>query len=617
MDGKSLRFEEEEAEVASFLARQRATRSGCLSWLPWEGETCVLPKRAVYIVGGCFATALLLLVVIAVLPSGHHHDDDDSDPIGSWPPRDSTVREFSTVVVGDWGRRGQMFDGSANAEDEVGAANQTMVSISMSGVVDAFGAEFVVSTGDNFYEDGLDGASDPLFQQSFTEVYDGEALQVTWHAVLGNHDYHGNSEVQVDGSLTGRDARWHGHRSGLLEGHAWDGESFGGPKLVDFIMIDTCPFITDYRPDSPAPSDTTYNFTAAGGFNMEDWEQQLKSQLDQLEQQLQDSDAPFKVVIGHHPIRSYGSHRDTNELLGNVDYLLWKYGVHLYLNGHDHNLQHIERESCCYIQDYGITGLQYNASAPDASPLIINEVSPSGNDFVELKNTGAPVPLANWMLTDDNHDGHVLTMGLGACANDVVNGYYVLYRKDDPGCLALPTARQACQCFDYGLGSSHDEARLLSPEGVVVDSVGWNQDAPQAEGSVYGRYPDGQSEVKVLTPPTPGESNDAASIDTSSGASEIVNGMPTWSLVSDPPPEYLDTASAPAMHGRTMHYITTGAGSKTSQTLNVGDFFEATSKLFYAGAGFIRLSADDEHMVVTFYDYTGRELPGSKLTIPA
>ena len=53
------------------------------------------------------------------------------------------------------------------------------------------------------------------------------------------------------------------------------------------------------------------------------------------------------------------------------------------------------------------------------------------------------------------------------------------------------------------------------------------------------------------------------------------------------------------------------------QTLNIGNFFEETSKLFYTGAGFIRIAAHDELMTVTFHDYTGQELPDTKIEIHA
>lgn len=48
--------------------------------------------------------------------------------------------------------------------------------------------DFIISTGDNFYPNGLSSAEDSLFDKSFKNVYVGDALQlVQWYSVLGNH----------------------------------------------------------------------------------------------------------------------------------------------------------------------------------------------------------------------------------------------------------------------------------------------------------------------------------------------------------------------------------------------------------------------------------------------
>lgn len=41
--------------------------------------------------------------------------------------------------------------------------------------------DFVVSTGDNFYDDGLTGVDDPAFEESFTNVYTAQSLQKNWY----------------------------------------------------------------------------------------------------------------------------------------------------------------------------------------------------------------------------------------------------------------------------------------------------------------------------------------------------------------------------------------------------------------------------------------------------
>src|SRR5438270_1552209 len=61
------------------------------------------------------------------------------------------------LVIGDWGREGE--------------ADQAEVAAQMGITADAVPARFVISVGDNFYEDGVASTKDPLWQSSFEKVY--------------------------------------------------------------------------------------------------------------------------------------------------------------------------------------------------------------------------------------------------------------------------------------------------------------------------------------------------------------------------------------------------------------------------------------------------------------
>eukprot|EP00850_Spirogloea_muscicola_P026021 SM005233S17869 [mRNA] locus=s5233:179:937:- [translate_table: standard] len=87
----------------------------------------------------------------------------------------------------------------------------------MAVVAEREGSQFVISVGDNFYEEGLAGADDPMFTQSFTDIYTAKSLQRQWHLVLGNHDYYGNALAQLDPALRTRDFRWFLQRSYVLK----------------------------------------------------------------------------------------------------------------------------------------------------------------------------------------------------------------------------------------------------------------------------------------------------------------------------------------------------------------------------------------------------------------
>ena len=51
------------------------------------------------------------------------------------------------------------------------------------------------------------------------------------------------------------------------------------------------------------------------------------------------------VVVGHHPLRSYGHYGDSQPLVKHVKPLLDKHRVRLYMCGHDHDMQLIRNPS--------------------------------------------------------------------------------------------------------------------------------------------------------------------------------------------------------------------------------------------------------------------------------
>lgn len=227
------------------------------------------------------------------------------------------------LVVGDWGREG-MF-------------NQTLVAKQMGRVGHKLKIQFVISVGDNFYQAGLTGPHDPKFQNSFSKVYTARSLQTQWFAVLGNHDYLGDTLLQIGDALTQKDSRWFCQRSYQLK-YSLCSSSHKGRcgKFVEFFFIDTTPFVNDYW---SAEQQRDFDWRGIGPRQL-----YLDTQLENLNSQLKSSMATWKVVVGHHTIRSLGRHGETAELVKQVLPILDSNKVDLYINGHDHCLEHIKRE---------------------------------------------------------------------------------------------------------------------------------------------------------------------------------------------------------------------------------------------------------------------------------
>lgn len=228
------------------------------------------------------------------------------------------------LVVGDWGRQGLY--------------NQSQVAIQMGRIGQQLGIDFVVSVGDNFYDKGLKDVDDPHFSASFTNVYTAPSLQTTWYTVLGNHDYMGDTVSQLSDHLVKRDPRWFCRREFQLHlslcKAVIPGKSCNAS--VDMFFFDTTPFINEYW---EANGTSTFNWTGLAP----DRKEQRSSQLQNLARELAKSKAPWKVVFGHHTIRSIGHHGDLQELINLLLPLLERHEVDVYINGHDHNLQHLKR----------------------------------------------------------------------------------------------------------------------------------------------------------------------------------------------------------------------------------------------------------------------------------
>uniref|UniRef100_I1K599 Calcineurin-like phosphoesterase domain-containing protein n=1 Tax=Glycine max TaxID=3847 RepID=I1K599_SOYBN len=145
-------------------------------------------------------------------------------------------------------------------------------------------------------------------------------------AVLGNHDYRGDVEAQLNPILQKIDPRWICQRSFIVD-----------TEIAEFFFIDSTPFVDKYF---LKPKDHKY-----------DWrgvlprEKYLSKLLKDLEIALKDSTAKWKIVVGHHPVRSIGHHGDTKELIRQLLPILEENNVDMYINGHDHCLEHISSRS--------------------------------------------------------------------------------------------------------------------------------------------------------------------------------------------------------------------------------------------------------------------------------
>ncbi|CAN8253599.1 unnamed protein product [Cochlearia groenlandica] len=277
---------------------------------------------------------------------------------------------LSFLVVGDWGRRGSY--------------NQSQVALQMGKTGNDLDIDFTISTGDNFYDDGITSPYDSQFQDSFTNIYTASSLQKPWYNVLGNHDYRGNVYAQLSPKLKGFDCRWICLRSYVVNA-----------EIVDIIFVDTTPFVDKYFDE---PKDHVYDWRGVLPRN-----KYLTNLLVDVDVALQESVAKWKIVVGHHTIKSVGHHGNTKELEKHLLPILEANEVDLYINGHDHCLEHISsnnREIQYLTSGGGSKAWRGNVQPWDPKEL---ELYYDGQGFMSLHITHSFV---NFIFYDVS--GHVL-----------------------------------------------------------------------------------------------------------------------------------------------------------------------------------------------------------------
>ena len=179
----------------------------------------------------------------------------------------------------------------ATADTGSSNENQYAVAAAMTRCYQQNPYKLVVLAGDNIYDNGEIGKISSAFEQPYQTLLKNGVI---FRACLGNHDIrsaNGDRQVQYPGfNMPGR---YYTFRD----------------KAVQFFVLDT-------------------------NVNV-DW----SAQRPWLEKELSRSNALWKIVYGHHPIYSSGVYGNTQAFIDSLSPLFKKYGVQLYINGHEHSYE--------------------------------------------------------------------------------------------------------------------------------------------------------------------------------------------------------------------------------------------------------------------------------------
>lgn len=250
-----------------------------------------------------FYPFLLFLIVVGCVSK---NGDKQKEKTGSSSDVIVLDDALHWYVIGDFGRNG--YDGQQEVADQMQA---------MTKIIEP---EFIITTGDNFYPNGVASTQDPYWISSFENIYSGFGLFCPWYVVLGNHDYRGNYQAEID--YTKVSQRWN------MPAQYYVQEKSEDDVTVKFVFIDTNPFEDTYYKEEKYKSV---------------WTQDSTRQLLWMDSVLADNSANWKVVVGHHPLYSGGKRLNkTKDVRGHLEKVLMKHQVDVYFAGHEHDLQHIK-----------------------------------------------------------------------------------------------------------------------------------------------------------------------------------------------------------------------------------------------------------------------------------
>ena len=241
------------------------------------------------------------------------------------------VAALDFVTVGDWGA----------------APSDSSDRLTMTTVAGAFGdhakeqkPKFILSLGDNFYEDGVGSTEDPLWQDTWRAKWVDpfpQLSEVPWYPILGNHDYRqgaSGAAAQIERTTATDDDEWQ------FDSTTWVRTFSLGASSSDLLAVVAI--------DTQEINFSEYSYTESL-FS----EASAAAALSKLEKVLAaaagDPRIAWIIMAGHFPILSRGEHGDNEVLSEGLLNILSRFGVDMYISGHDHTLQHIEYRDTHFV----------------------------------------------------------------------------------------------------------------------------------------------------------------------------------------------------------------------------------------------------------------------------
>ncbi|MBP7868368.1 MAG: metallophosphoesterase [Acidobacteria bacterium] len=233
--------------------------------------------------------------------------------VGPFAPVDGEARlegkPVAFLAMGDWG---------------TGDQTQKTVAQGLVAWHGTMGAAAVLLLGDNFLPRGVESKRDPQWTSKFEDMYPAEKIDIPFCPVLGNHDYQGVFQSEVDYSrstVNGKPTRW------SMPDLTWSRvfTSADGSVTVRVIALNTVELIEAPEHDVRV------------GRQMKWLDAELAKSAGAGEQ--------WRVVVAHHPVYSSGKHGADVRLERLLKERFLGGKVDVYLAGHDHHLELFQPKS--------------------------------------------------------------------------------------------------------------------------------------------------------------------------------------------------------------------------------------------------------------------------------
>ncbi|NDP21201.1 MAG: hypothetical protein GZ091_08990 [Paludibacter sp.] len=312
-----------------------------------------------------FTLAILLIVSLIIISC----KDNSLKPQLNFPSANDSLRHADSsslhfFVLSDWGFNGDFGQKDVAAE---------MIQISK-----LVGINFILTCGDNFQYNGVDSVNDPLWKENYENIYNDSALHIPWYPALGNHDYYGNPNAEIEYSEVNK--YWN-----MPARYYTFTRQISTKSQARFIVIDTQGLINSYN----SLSDTT--------------KLDLIPQYSWFKKLLSESTEKWIFVTGHHPVYSASSfHGDTYEMKKLIKPLFDQYKVDFYICGHDHHFEHTKDKG--EYTDYIVTGTGGNVRPEGKNERTIYSMSALGFCYLSVSSDSVKL----YFVTADGKIGYSL-----------------------------------------------------------------------------------------------------------------------------------------------------------------------------------------------------------------